>query len=131
DRSQHHPRGAGVEHRLDRRGVAQPAAHLNGDADRAADGGDQRRLYRPPGTRAIEVHDVDPPCPQRLPATGKDHGVVAVDGLAREIALGKTHAAAAAQVDCGIDDHRAMVRTNPRSRLKPTRWLFSGWKTPA
>ena len=34
-----------VEHRLDRRRVAQPAAHLHGDADRGADRRHQRRLH--------------------------------------------------------------------------------------
>src|SRR4029077_2259082 len=110
-----------------------PAPHLHGDADGRADGRHPRSLHGAAGARAVEVHDVDPARPERLPAPRDADRVVAVDRLAGEIALREAHAAAAAEVDGRVDDHAraATVRTNPRSRLSPTRWLFSGWKTPA
>jgi hypothetical protein len=133
DRPQHDARRARLDHRLDGRRVAHPAAHLHRDADRRTDRRDQRRLDRTAGTRTVEIDDVEPARAQRLPAARDAHRIVAVDGLAREVALGEAHAATAAQVDGRVDDHprAAMVRTKPRSRPSPTRWLFSGWKTPA
>src|SRR5262249_60854049 len=79
------------------------------------------------------VDDMEPARAERFPAPRDHDRVVAVDRLAREVALGETHAAATAEIDGRIDDHprSAIVRTNPASSARPTRWLFSGWKTRA
>src|SRR5947199_255944 len=117
---------AGGGRRSHRRRVAGPAAHLHGDAHRGADGGDQVRLHRPSGARAVEVDDVQPARTRRLEAARHRDRVVAVHGLALESALEESDAAAAAEVDRGIDDH-ASWRTKLSSNRRPTCWLFSGW----
>src|SRR5438034_719513 len=84
------------------------------------------RLHRPSGARAVEVDDVQPACTRRLEAARHRDRVVAVHGLALESALEEPDAAAAAEVDRGIDDH-ASWRTKLSSNRRPTCWLFSGW----
>src|SRR5207247_2073362 len=130
ERAEHRARRARGERRLHRRPVAEPAAHLHGDAHRGADGSHQVGLHRPPGARAIQVDDVEPARARRLEATSDRHRIVAVHRLAVESALEEPHAAAAAEIDRGIDDH-ASWRTKLSSSRRPTCWLFSGWNWQA
>src|SRR5438552_2273802 len=80
----------------------------------------------PSGARAVEVDDVQPARTRRLEADRHRDRVVAVHGFALESALEESDAAAAAEVDRGIDDH-ASWRTKLSSNRRPTCWLFSGW----
>src|SRR5438128_2199977 len=80
----------------------------------------------PPGARAVQVDDVEPARPRGREAARHRDRVVAVHRLALEGALEQSDAAAAAEIDRGVDDH-ASWRTKLSSSRRPTCWLFSGW----
>src|SRR5439155_1045096 len=88
------PARAGLERQPDRLEIAQAAAHLHGDwGDRRHDLGDERGLARLAGERAVEIHDVEPPCAEPRPGHGRRDRIPGKDGLLVASALTEPHAA--------------------------------------
>jgi hypothetical protein len=87
---------AGAKPRFDRCHVTDAAAELNRQVDGADDGSHRLGVDLLTAARAVEVYDVQPWRAELLPAPRHRCGVVAVDGLARVVALKQAHAAPAA-----------------------------------
>src|SRR5262249_20785393 len=106
------------------------------DAGRAHDGPHAVAVDGPALAGAVEVDHVKVGRAGAGPPLRHGGGVVAEDGLLRIVALPQPHAAAAAQVDGGVEQHAESPpcqrhATKRRSISSPTRWLFSGWNCVA
>ena len=118
----HDPGHAGVEQRLGRRPrrgrPRRPAPACRTDA---GDRGDHRPVHRLAAARRVEVDDVDP----RRAGVGEHprlaDRVVAVDGLAVEVALVQAHAPPVAQVDRGVQLHHAPPPAQRSTKLASMR----------
>jgi len=99
----HHALDAGREQRA--RGLHGPhaAAGLHRAVDRGTDPFDRSQVRRGPGTRRVEVDDVDPPRTLRGEVARDADGIRVVHGLGREVAAEQPHRVAPAQVDGGIE----------------------------
>ena len=126
----HDPGGAGREDRVDRVGVAQPAADLDRAVDRRRDPPHGLEVPRPAGLGAVEVDDVEEGGPVVGPAPGGVDRVGVVGGLALVVALQQAHRLAAADVDRRVEDHAgtaAQIPAKLESRRRPAALDFSGW----
>ena len=118
--------------------LAEAAAELDRHVDRGANAGNRLDVDRPAGEGAVEIDDVQPLRAGRRPAPRGFSGIVVEDGLASEIALDQTDAAAAADVDCRVEDHAetlssacapavaGTLSTQPATIRSPPGPLFSG-----
>ena len=97
----------GLQHGLQRRQVAQPAARLDRHRAHGLDDlGDERGLAGRAGEGAVEVDHVQALGAGVDPALGHADRVVGEDGLGVGAPLPQPHAAASAQVDGRDHDHR-------------------------
>jgi hypothetical protein len=102
DGTEHHARNPGLERGLHVIERPETAAKLNrhpGGRDTAH----ERELRRPAKSRAIEIDDMEPSCPERRPMARYPNRVIIVDGLLGEVTLKEPDAAALEQID-GRDD---------------------------
>ena len=131
----HDPAHTRVEERLRGGIVAHPAATLDRRLHGGRDRSDQLAVVaRAP--RRVEVDHVDPRGARGLVVLGDRDRVVAIGGLAPEVALDQVHHASAAQVDGRVEVHqkrraRSHTATKLRSRCSPADPDFSGWNCVA
>ena len=105
---------------------ADAAAGLHREPDLARDALDDLDVAGHAVARAVEVDDVDPLGALLGELARLGDRVLVVDGHALVVALGEAHRSPAEDVDCGKDDHRALLlddaaevreqRAAPRSR---------------
>ena len=106
---------------------AQPAAVLHRQAQLAHDALGVAEVGRLAVARAIEVHHVQGAGAGYAEVTRGLHGVLAIHGLAREVALLKAHRPSIADVHRGQEDHAAHRRAKLPSSASPSGPDFSGW----
>src|SRR5439155_2058067 len=100
-----HAIDAAVQGGADVRFRAESAAELAGNPGRVQDSADGVAVDWMAGLGAVQVHEVQPLCALGDPPPGHVGGVVAEDGFLGVIPLAQAHAAAAADVDRGKDQH--------------------------
>ena len=101
ERAQHDAAHAGLERRVVDLAAACLHRHVTAAAIALIDLG----VHGPVTLGRVEVDDVDPRRALRCEVLGDRDRVVAVVGLAVEVAFGEAHDAAAAQIDGGIQIH--------------------------
>ncbi len=102
--------------------LPQPAAELTGHAGCLHDGADTGPIDRLALAGAIEIDEMQIGRALGHPAPRHGGGVVAEDGFLSVVALAKTHALAAAQVDGREDEHGAALPCKDRERLTAFCW---------
>ena len=127
-RAQHDRLSTGIEADARIRERANPTARLHRHVDRSADRA--KRVHVLPRSKcSIEVDDVQRTRPRSDERTRARDRIIIVGTLAIWIAPFLTHAATAAQIECGIERDRTAHRAIARklsSMIPPVRWLFSG-----
>ncbi len=131
-RADHGARSPRGERTLDRRIVAQAAAHLGVARPRVEHARDERGLFAASGGR-VEIHDVQRAEARRAPAARHGERVGLAHALVFVRAAHELHARAFAQVECRDRDHRRTSRvpvtaaSASRRNASPGALLFSGW----
>ncbi len=132
----HDPMHADARYVGETPGAAHPAAVLNRDVDGLDDTLHDVDVAHLAGARRVEVDDVQRLSTISLPAPRKLHRIVAEHRGVVEVAAPKAHGLAVLDVDSRKDDHEVRTSrwtrcTNPASRRRPARELFSGWNCTA
>ena len=112
---------------VDHRRRAHAATHLDVQGALRGEADDDAAIGEPAVLGAVEIHDVQPARAQRAIALQQLVRLEVVARLGVEIALEQAHAAAAAQIDGGDEDHGfGLFRKFARMRA-PTTPERSGW----
>ena len=106
-RAEHDPVNAEIEPAVDCGAVADAAAELDPQIDRAADRAHRLAIDRAPGKGAVEIDDMQPSKAHAGEGAGLRRRVVVEHGSARHLAADQAHALTALQVDRRIEDHAA------------------------
>jgi len=103
---------------VDRVHVADAAAELDRDVDRAEDRPHRRLVHRAPGEGPVEVDDVQPAAAGGCEAARLVGGIAVVDGGGVHLAAQQADALPVLEVDRRKEDHAASSSSGPSSRLK-------------
>src|SRR5215207_8114074 len=128
----HDPLGAGVERRLDRPGVAQAAAELDGRVDCCRDPPQMLEVVGRALAGAVQIDHVQPLGAAPGPALGRVERVGVVLRLALVVALNQADRATAEDVDRRVEDQAGwdtdeQMAAKFRRRRRPAPLDFSGW----
>ena len=111
----HHARYAGIQHQLERRGIAQTASDLQLDGPLRSQPHDDCPIIELSVASGVEIDDMQPVGSQVLILRKQILRIRGVARFAGKIALPQTHAAAGFQIDGGNDTHRCGAKLEGRA----------------